>query len=159
MSRDPSRDELPNPKKWDDSDNGSQPEAMDLEQTKRAGSATEVKNKHRSPEVKLRNEPRGQQYDDQQSRSYWETFRYTLEAFNIKLKGFLSRVVQLLGFYLVFAAVIDMFGVFLQSGGIPVNSIPSVLWEPYLALNLSPVFALVIGLGVVWFSTSVWFLS
>lgn len=161
MSRDVGRDDLPNPKKWDESDDDSGPEPMDLSATKRASSATEQPRTHKSPDVRTRDEPRGTQLEDEQTpgiRDHLRSLRYTLEVLWLRAKGALSRIVQVVGFYFIAASLLDLFGMFLTSGGIPVNKIPEWFFGPYSTLGIAPVFVFVLGLAVVWVSTSRWFL-
>lgn len=77
----------------------------------------------------------------------------------VRSKNVASRVVQAVGFYLVFAAVIDLFSAVLESGGIPISAVPDAVWQPYLSIGISPLFVMLIGMGIVWFSTSAWFLG
>lgn len=69
----------------------------------------------------------------------------------IRARMVASRIVQVLGFYLVAAATADIFGV--------LTAVPGVVTTPYAGLDVSPVFIVPSGLAIIWLSTSVWFLA
>ena len=138
---------------WRDEDQ-LPPEPMDLNEGRKARSAKEVEKKHKSPEVKLKEDMQEQEFEDEQTRSWWTEFRYTLEAWMVRVRNVVSTVIQLFGFYLIFASLLQLFGPTLTSAGIPANAIPTVLFEPYYAIGIAPLFVFVIGMGVVWISTS-----
>lgn len=139
---------------WWRPDDQSPPEPMDVSEGRKAKSSKEVENTHKSPEVKLKDNTEEQEFEDEQTRSWWTELRFTIEAWAIRLRNVVSTAIQLFGFYLIFASLFQLFGPTLTSAGIPVDAIPSVVYEPYYQIGIAPLFVFVIGMGVVWVSTS-----
>jgi len=158
MPRDPDRDELPNPKKWDETDDDPDYDTVDTSEVKKAGSGTEVKNRHKSPPVRTK-DPEPNEYEDEQTASFAERAKYTLEVVGLRGRNVLSRLLQLTGFYLMFASVIYIFAPVLTEFGVPVGGIPDVVFQPIIQSGIPPVLMILVGFFIVWFSTSVWFLN